>query len=95
MEDGTSAGNQERNWYSPFASKLYWRVAQWAIEEGIGQNSLTWLLEIPGVVERLGLSYHSNRVMHQVVDAIPACAEWQTCYISFPDQPDDKYSVQY
>ncbi|KIJ05896.1 hypothetical protein PAXINDRAFT_164730 [Paxillus involutus ATCC 200175] len=33
--------------------------------------------------------------MHQVVDAIPAHVEWKTCYISFPNQSDEKHFVQY
>ncbi|KIK78153.1 hypothetical protein PAXRUDRAFT_85434, partial [Paxillus rubicundulus Ve08.2h10] len=95
MENGTDAGNQESRWYSPFASELDWRIAQWAIEEGMGQNSLTRLLEIPGVVDSLGLSYHNMHTMHQVVDIIPGCSKWKTCYISFPDQPEDKHFIQY
>jgi len=45
--DQSSSGSQ--NPFSPFASELDWRVAKWAIKEGIGHNSLDRLLGIPGV----------------------------------------------
>ena len=35
--DQSSSGSQ--NPFSPFASELDWRVAKWAIKEGIGHNS--------------------------------------------------------
>ncbi|KAF9456634.1 hypothetical protein BDZ94DRAFT_1140622, partial [Collybia nuda] len=35
--------------YSPFSSELDWRVAKWAVEEGVGHNSFNHLLDIPGV----------------------------------------------
>lgn len=37
------------NKYAPFASELDWRVARWAVQEGIGHKSLDRLLAIPGV----------------------------------------------
>lgn len=46
-EDATEKG--VRNGWSPFASKLDWSIAKWAIEEGIGNGQLDRLLEIPGV----------------------------------------------
>ncbi|PPQ76291.1 hypothetical protein CVT26_009707 [Gymnopilus dilepis] len=35
--------------FFPFLSELDWKVAQWAIKDGPGQNALDRLLEIPGV----------------------------------------------
>ena len=35
--------------FAPFASELDWRVARWAVQEGIGHKSLDRLLSIPGV----------------------------------------------
>ncbi|EGN93464.1 hypothetical protein SERLA73DRAFT_78759 [Serpula lacrymans var. lacrymans S7.3] len=32
-----------------FASEMDWRVACWAIQDGIGHQSFNWLLSIPGV----------------------------------------------
>jgi hypothetical protein len=37
------------NFYSPFDSEMDWRVARWAVMEGVGQGSLDRLLAIPGV----------------------------------------------
>jgi hypothetical protein len=44
MEDVASP-----NTFEPFASELDWRVAQWAVKDQIGKNSLDRLLSIPGV----------------------------------------------
>lgn len=35
--------------FSPFASELDWRIAQWAVKDGIGHGSFDRLLSIPGV----------------------------------------------
>lgn len=35
--------------FAPFASELDWRMASWAVQEGIGQKTLDWLLFILGV----------------------------------------------
>lgn len=37
------------NPYAPFASEIDWRVARWAVKDGIGHNALNQLLGIPGV----------------------------------------------
>ncbi|KAG0702907.1 hypothetical protein DFH29DRAFT_982183 [Suillus ampliporus] len=83
------------NKYAPFASEIDWRVAQWAVVDGVGHNSLDHLLAIPGVVKKLGISFHNTRAMHQTMDSIPAQAKWKTQYLSFPDAPDDKHLIQY
>ncbi|KAH7903569.1 hypothetical protein BJ138DRAFT_1120248 [Hygrophoropsis aurantiaca] len=43
MENETQANNK----YAPFTSETDWRIACWAVQEGIGQKSLDWLLAIP------------------------------------------------
>jgi hypothetical protein len=50
-KDGDSSmdNNEEPNPFFPFASELDWRVAQWAVKDGPGQNAINRLLEIPGV----------------------------------------------
>jgi hypothetical protein len=83
---------QEDNPYLPFALELDWRIAQWVIKDGPGQNSFDHLLKIPGVCqpfnykllfnaflilikqvkEKLGLSYHNTRSLHQILDDIPS-----------------------
>jgi hypothetical protein len=35
--------------FSPFASELDWRIARWAIQDGIGHKSFNRLMSIPGV----------------------------------------------
>jgi hypothetical protein len=35
--------------YAPFASEMDWKVAEWAVKEGIGHNSFDRFLAIPGV----------------------------------------------
>jgi hypothetical protein len=41
-------GEQEHK-FAPFASELDWRVARWAVQEGIGHKSFDRLMLIPGV----------------------------------------------
>lgn len=49
-ENGSgSSADQDSNPYTPFASELDWRVAQWAVKDGPGQNAFDRLLKIPGV----------------------------------------------
>ena len=43
MED--VASSEQR--FSPFASELDWRVAGWAVQEGVGHKLLDQLLAIP------------------------------------------------
>jgi hypothetical protein len=50
-EDGDVEMGEEDNVnkFAPFASELDWRVARWAVQEGIGHKSFDRLLAIPGV----------------------------------------------
>ncbi|KAG1894245.1 uncharacterized protein F5891DRAFT_896513, partial [Suillus fuscotomentosus] len=75
--------------YSPFASEVEWRIAEWATKEGIGDKSLDRLLSIPGVVEKLGLSFYNTHAMHQIINTIPSRMLWHTTYLSFPDNPEE------
>ncbi|EGO02641.1 hypothetical protein SERLA73DRAFT_150310 [Serpula lacrymans var. lacrymans S7.3] len=68
--------------FFPFASEMDWRVACWAIEDG--------------VKEKLGLSYHNIHALHKIVDHnIPARAEWKLTMIFFTDTPDNTHLIQY
>ena len=53
VDDGNmeniSGIDQDSNPYMPFASELDWRIAQWAVKDGPGQNAFDRLLKIPGV----------------------------------------------
>ncbi|KAG1766583.1 hypothetical protein EDD22DRAFT_950509 [Suillus occidentalis] len=47
------------NKFAPFTSELDWRVACWAIQDGIEHKSFDRLMTISGVAEKLGLSYQN------------------------------------
>ena len=49
VDQHRSPSSSGDNMYAPFASELEWRVAKWAVMDGIGNNSLDRLLAIPGV----------------------------------------------
>ncbi|KAJ3554685.1 hypothetical protein NM688_g2979 [Phlebia brevispora] len=60
------------NLFSPFRSELDWKVAHWAKLRGPGSTAVSELLEIPGVQEKLGLSYKNARELNKLVDVLPA-----------------------
>ena len=48
------------------------------------------------VVEKLGLSYHNIRALHQKIDKMPEKAgEWQTKVLRFDDCPDETFTVRH
>jgi len=55
MEDN----GKEANIFAPFASELDWRVAAWAVKDGIGHKSFDRLLAIPGVCTWFSVHHHS------------------------------------
>ncbi|KAJ7020881.1 hypothetical protein C8F04DRAFT_1295696 [Mycena alexandri] len=83
------------NGFAPFASELDWRIAEWVVKEGPGHKAFDRLLDIPGVREKLGLSYSNIRGLHQIIDEIPDRAVWKSKLLSFPDRPDEKYTIRY
>ncbi|KAJ8579868.1 hypothetical protein M405DRAFT_892879 [Rhizopogon salebrosus TDB-379] len=46
--DDTGQPSSSYNTFAPFASELDWRVAHWAVSEGIGHKSFNRLMDIPG-----------------------------------------------
>ncbi|TFK96620.1 hypothetical protein BDV98DRAFT_635725 [Pterulicium gracile] len=64
----TTLGNPEENIYHPYRSKLDWDLANWANRHNPGSNALLELLAIPGVVEKLDVSYLSSREMSKIVN---------------------------
>lgn len=50
-ESQTNEGsdNENEGLFHPFASRLDWEVACWAVQEGIGHKAFDRLLAIPGV----------------------------------------------
>ncbi|CDO77552.1 hypothetical protein BN946_scf184912.g51 [Trametes cinnabarina] len=57
------------NPYAPFISPLDWAVARWAKMRGPGSTAFTELLRIPGVVEKLGLSYSTAEQLNKIIDS--------------------------
>ncbi|KJA18013.1 hypothetical protein HYPSUDRAFT_119030, partial [Hypholoma sublateritium FD-334 SS-4] len=48
------------------------------------------------VVEKLGLSYHNIRALHQKIDSMPERAgEWQTKTLRFEDCPDETFTIHH
>ncbi|KIY61165.1 hypothetical protein CYLTODRAFT_384796 [Cylindrobasidium torrendii FP15055 ss-10] len=90
LMDGTGRPDiEEKDLYHPFASKLDWEIARWMVKDGIGHSSFNRLLQIEGVKERLGLSYHNTTGLHQRLNGIPLRAgEWMSKQIYFTDKPD-------
>ncbi|GJE91567.1 hypothetical protein PsYK624_077170 [Phanerochaete sordida] len=84
-----AAAGDEDNLYHPFASRLDWEVAKWAKESRTGDNALTRLLGIPGVVERLGLSFKDARSLNQIIHhslPMPVGPEWFETPVKFEGQ---------
>ncbi|KAF9471250.1 hypothetical protein BDN70DRAFT_820240, partial [Pholiota conissans] len=73
-----------------------WKVAEWAVKDGPGQKAFDRFLEIPGIKEKLGLSFHNVRSMYQKMDSLPARAgEWKEQPLAFDDRPEDKFTIRY
>jgi hypothetical protein len=53
MKDVDDVEDDEKAKYHPFASELDWRLACWAVQEGIGHKSFDRLVAIPGVSFRI------------------------------------------
>ncbi|KAJ3500836.1 hypothetical protein NLJ89_g9614 [Agrocybe chaxingu] len=94
-EDGE--GPPGSNPFAPFATEMDWRVAKWVVEDGIGHQSFDRLLQIPGLWEKLGLSFDNIRQLHQKIDnVIPERAgAWKAEDLFFNDQPDVPYTIRY
>ncbi|KAJ8080020.1 hypothetical protein PM082_016846 [Marasmius tenuissimus] len=83
--------------YSPFTSKQDWQIAQWAVQENVGQGAFDQLLKIPGVIERLKLFFKTSRHLNKIVDSIPARgSQWKTKDFRFNNTPPNEiFSVRY
>lgn len=58
----------ETNPYSPFVSELEHKLVQWIKVRGPGATAVTELLSIPGLRERLGLSFKNSRELNKIID---------------------------
>lgn len=48
------------------------------------------------MVEKLGLSYHNIRGLHQKLDTIPERAgDWKTTKLSFNERPNETFTLRY
>ncbi|CAA7269607.1 unnamed protein product [Cyclocybe aegerita] len=85
------------NPFAPFVTEMDWRVARWVVQDGIGHKSFDRFLEIPGLWEKLGLSFKNIREIHQTIDNdIPDRAGiWKTEDLFFDDAPDVPYTIRY
>jgi hypothetical protein len=63
--EGTSPDSDHEgdHLFYPFASKLDWEVACWAVQEGIGHKAFDRLLAIPGVSNSLFRKYSEELIM--------------------------------
>ncbi|KAG8992804.1 hypothetical protein FRB90_000895 [Tulasnella sp. 427] len=76
-ENQTKKSKLENSPYTPFTGALDYNVGKWAKELGPGDNALSKLLAIPGVVEALGLSWRNARELNQIIDhELPNLASW-------------------
>ncbi|KAI0725932.1 hypothetical protein BC629DRAFT_1447429 [Irpex lacteus] len=60
------------NPYAPFTSKLDWEFAKWAKLRGPSETSLTELLGIDDVKDRLELSYKNAHQLDRLLDGLPS-----------------------
>ncbi|TFK95251.1 hypothetical protein BDV98DRAFT_587226 [Pterulicium gracile] len=85
-------GNPEENIYHPYLSKLDWDLANWANRRNPGSNALLELLAIPGVVEKLDLSYSSSCEMNKIVnESLPDPATFLCEEVSVKGAKSDVY----
>ncbi|KAJ3000601.1 hypothetical protein NUW54_g6755 [Trametes sanguinea] len=68
----TALGGTPSNPYAPFTSETDWLVARWAKLRGPGSTSFTELVTIPGIVQKLALSYKNSRELNNIIDKLPA-----------------------
>ncbi|KAI9457974.1 hypothetical protein BJY52DRAFT_1204447 [Lactarius psammicola] len=57
--------------WAPFHSQCDWEIALWAKTRGPTSSALTELLQIPEVVNKLGLSYSTTKELDRIIDALP------------------------
>ncbi|EGO04582.1 hypothetical protein SERLA73DRAFT_68274 [Serpula lacrymans var. lacrymans S7.3] len=52
MDMDSDKSDGSGNIFAPFASELDWRVACWAVQDGIGHKLFDRLMAIPGVADK-------------------------------------------
>ncbi|KAH6906990.1 hypothetical protein BKA70DRAFT_1105175 [Coprinopsis sp. MPI-PUGE-AT-0042] len=82
--------------YAPFTSEMDWQVANWVIADGPSSKAVDRFLSIPGLREKLDLSYSNTKALHKKVDAMPERAgAWKTEDLHFSDLPDQNFTIRY
>ncbi|KAE9385749.1 hypothetical protein BT96DRAFT_1088746 [Gymnopus androsaceus JB14] len=82
--------------FAPFASEMDWCIAEWVVKDGIGHKSFDCLLAIPGVAEKLGLSYKNFAGLHKHIDSLrPRAGEWKIRSLQFKDHPEQDFGLCY
>ncbi|KAF9000765.1 hypothetical protein BDQ17DRAFT_1391292 [Cyathus striatus] len=94
MQSDEEVGD-EKNYYHPFKSKLEWEIAKWAKLQGPSSNAFDQLIQIDGVIDKLGLSFKSSSELNQRIDEnLPGCPHFvrkeicignETCDVYFRD----------
>ncbi|KAN0141046.1 hypothetical protein V8E53_000802 [Lactarius tabidus] len=57
--------------WAPFRSQCDWEFARWAKMRGPTSTAVTELLAIPGIVDKLGLSYRNSGELNKIIDTLP------------------------
>ncbi|KAL0954394.1 hypothetical protein HGRIS_003378 [Hohenbuehelia grisea] len=84
------------NRFAPFASELDWQVAHWFVREEPGHTSFDKLLALPGVVDKLGLSFKNVRELWKTLEELPErSGKWQAKVLTYPDRPDEKFVIRF
>ncbi|KZS88772.1 hypothetical protein SISNIDRAFT_396786, partial [Sistotremastrum niveocremeum HHB9708] len=73
--------------YAPFKSQLDWDTTKWLMKEGLSENAIKHLLEIPEFVEKVGLSGHSVHRMKKLIDRLPPLAPWYSQCVEIDNLP--------
>ncbi|KAF8975663.1 hypothetical protein BDQ17DRAFT_1395239 [Cyathus striatus] len=60
--------------YADYPIQLEWDIAKWAKLQGSSSNVFDQLIQIDGVIDKLGLSFHSSSELNQRIDDdLPGC----------------------
>ncbi|KAF8257783.1 hypothetical protein EI94DRAFT_1918962 [Lactarius quietus] len=65
--------------WAPFRSQCDWELAHWVKTSGSTSSAVNVLLRIPGLVEKLGLSFHTSKELNDIIDnQLPSTPTFKT-----------------
>ncbi|KAF8265448.1 hypothetical protein EI94DRAFT_1858251 [Lactarius quietus] len=65
--------------WAPFRSQCDWELAHWVKTSGSTSSAVNMLLRIPGLVEKLGLSFHTSKELNDIIDnQLPSTPTFKT-----------------